>query len=269
VLDGKGTGAPPSAIDDAGRPTVLGAGPLTFRCIEPFRRWTMVYDGEAVDETVGQQIAKSFGGGASAHVRIDVDMTMVRPPWIQDVPLDASNMTEVEAANAKAMGWAFASSTISAPRGRSRSTASRGPSAAPAHAFTAQSVRHTAGLPGHCWQSAVFPDGRAFGSLVYPPVPGSDAAFSYNDAVIYQNGRLYPARVIEAPMLKGFVPEGEDMGLVLESELGRTRIEGTGGLNTFIRDIEQLNDLSLNQGGALYRWDDQSAYGMVERSAKV
>ena len=47
ALNGAARGAPPSAIDAEGRPTIIGAGPLTFRCIEPFRRWTMAYEGNA------------------------------------------------------------------------------------------------------------------------------------------------------------------------------------------------------------------------------
>ena len=31
-----------------GRPTVLGAGGLVFRCVEPFGTWTMTFDGKAV-----------------------------------------------------------------------------------------------------------------------------------------------------------------------------------------------------------------------------
>jgi len=31
-----------------GKPTVLGAGPLSFRCVEPFRTWVMTFDGSAV-----------------------------------------------------------------------------------------------------------------------------------------------------------------------------------------------------------------------------
>lgn len=31
-----------------GRPTVLGAGPLAFTCVEPFNVWTMTFDGQAM-----------------------------------------------------------------------------------------------------------------------------------------------------------------------------------------------------------------------------
>src|SRR6201991_3445623 len=32
-----------------GKPTVLGAGPLAFTCVEPFNVWTMRFDGQAVE----------------------------------------------------------------------------------------------------------------------------------------------------------------------------------------------------------------------------
>src|ERR1700761_4513958 len=59
ALNGAARGAPPSAIDTDGRPTIIGAGPLSFRCIEPFRKWTMTYDGTALDGTVQEQIART------------------------------------------------------------------------------------------------------------------------------------------------------------------------------------------------------------------
>jgi hypothetical protein len=62
------------------------------------------------------------------------------------------------------------------------------------------------------------------------------------------------------------VPAGDEMVLELESELGRTVIEGTTALNTFRIGNPDIGGLNLQQGGALFRWGDQQAYGMVERS---
>ncbi|HET6950481.1 MAG TPA: hypothetical protein VFI47_08900, partial [Acidimicrobiales bacterium] len=36
------------AVGASGRPTVLGAGPLGFECVEPFRIWRMTFDGAAI-----------------------------------------------------------------------------------------------------------------------------------------------------------------------------------------------------------------------------
>ncbi len=44
-LRDEGASLPPTGPD--GRPTVLGAGPLGFACVEPFDTWTMTFDGKA------------------------------------------------------------------------------------------------------------------------------------------------------------------------------------------------------------------------------
>jgi len=126
-----------------------------------------------------------------------------------------------------------------------------------------QSVRPLEGFRGHCWQSAVFPDGRAFGYIAYPP--GEDGS-TYNEGYIWQDGKWYEAKATVIPWLRSLTPSGEDVSLELTSELGVTRIDGVGCLNTFKAGIAEMPGFALNQGGARYTWDGQTAYGMVERS---
>ena len=57
-----------------GRPTVLGAGGLGFRCIEPFDTWTMTYDGKAVQTSSRDLIDGKKDGplvDVSFHVEAD------------------------------------------------------------------------------------------------------------------------------------------------------------------------------------------------------
>jgi hypothetical protein len=56
------------------------------------------------------------------------------------------------------------------------------------------------------------------------------------------------------------------MSIELESDLGVTRIAGIGCLNTYKSGLAEMTGFALNQGGAKYTWDGQTAYGMVERS---
>jgi hypothetical protein len=265
ALNGAAMGAPPSALDEHGKPTIIGAGPLTFRCIEPFKRWTMSYEGAALDGTVQEQIDGSFGKRGTKHVRLHVDMTMVTPAWVQETKLDDS-MTQVEKDNAAAMGLGyrfehhFRALCHYEIDGRSyefKATGTR---------IKRQSIRRLEGFYGHCWLSAVFPDGSAFGSLAYPPRQDSHGELSYNDAVIYKDGRLYPAKIIRTSFLRRLVSAGDELLLELESALGRTVIEGTTALNTFRVGNPDIGGLNLHQGGALFRWGNQKAYGMVERS---
>jgi hypothetical protein len=265
ALNGAARGAPPSAIDTDGRPTIIGAGPLSFRCIKPFRRWTMTYDGTALDGTVQEQIARSYGKRGTKPIRLHVDMTMVTPAWVQETHIDP-NMSEIEKANAAAMGLGYrfehhfravGSYEIDGRTHEFKGVGTR---------IHRQSVRRLEGFFGHCWLSAVFPDGSAFGSLAYPPREGTDGKYSYNDAVICKDGRLYPARIVNAPFLRRIVPAGDEMLLELESDLGRTVIEATTALSTFRIGNPDIGGLNLQQGGALFRWGNQQAYGMCERS---
>ncbi len=265
ALNGAGRGAAPPAIDEDGKPTILGAGPLTFRCIEPFRRWTMTYDGSALDGDVNEQIYGGYGARGATPIRLHVDMTMVTPAWVQQTSLDDPNMSQVEKDNAAAMGIGYRfehhcrATGVYEIDGRTYEFKGVG------NRIHRQSVRKLEGFFGHCWLSAVFPNSDAFGSLAYPP-RGASEAYSYNDAVIFKDGRLYPARILNAPFLKRGMPAGDEMVLELQSELGRTVIEGTTALNTFRVGNPDIGGLNLQQGGALFRWGDQTAYGMVERS---
>ncbi len=127
-----------------------------------------------------------------------------------------------------------------------------------------QSVRPLVFFRGHCWQSAVFPDGSAFGYIAYPPA--GDGSEPYNEGYIYREGRMHPARVSRAPWLDQLVEEGDDVSLELESALGTTRIAGSTALSSFHIMQTEKSRFKLQQSGALYEWDGQRAYGMVERS---
>jgi prepilin-type processing-associated H-X9-DG protein len=268
VLNGAGRGPAPSAIGPDGRPTVIGAGALTFRCIEPFRRWTVTFDGPALDGHVSEQIDGRFKTKTPVptQVRLEAEMTMATPAWVQEVSGDISTMTEKEAANAQAMGLGyrfehhFRAHGVLTIDGKTRDFKGSGTR------IHRQSIRRLEGFTGHCWLSALFPDGRAFGCLAYPPLAGK-SEYSYNDAVIYQDGRMIPARILKAPFLRRIVDRGDDVSVELQSELGTTRIKGVTALSTFRIGNPDIGGLNLQQGGALFTWDGQSAYGMVERSS--
>ena len=143
-----------------------------------------------------------------------------------------------------------------------------------------QGVRRLAGFWGHCWQSALFPGGRAFGYIAYPPRP--DGQPTYNEGYVFEgDGSLVPARVVEAPWLTRLQPLGQAVPLVLETDGGTVAIEGETVVSTF--DIhhddqtfstealkaEMARFPALEQCGARYRWDGEETYGMLERSSPL
>lgn len=265
ILNGAGMGAAHSPFGADGRPTTLGAGPIAFTCIDPFRKWRMTYDGSAIDGTVDQQIANTLDPNKRTPVRFDVELEMVTPAWVQDISAQKvakmSAADAIEAAN-MGIGWRFEhlfrAKGIFHLDGKDREFKGVG------LRVKRKSVRPLGGFRGHCWQSAVFPDGSAFGYIAYPP---RDDGKAYNDGYIFKHGKMYPARAVKIPWLRRIIGEGDDVSLELESDLGITRIKGVTALSTFRVGNPDIGGLNLHQGGVRYSWDGQTAYGMIERSA--
>ena len=264
-----------SPLGPEGRPTVLGAGPLTFRCVEPFRTWTMTFEGPMV-QTSSFDLAKGKRDGPLVDVSFEVEATMAAPPWIQGELVEEAGSQLQTSIEGDLMGGERYEQLFRAS-GSLRVGAE-------SHAFTGsglrirrQGVRRLAGFWGHCWQSALFPGGRAFGYIAYPPRP--DGQPTYNEGYVFEgDGRLVPARVVEAPWLTRLQPLGQAVPLVLETDRGTVAIEGETVVSTF--DIhhddktfstealkqEMANFPALQQCGVRYRWDGEETYGMLERS---
>jgi len=267
MLDAAGRGPVPSPIGPEGKPTVLGAGPLTFRCIEPFRKWLVAFDGMAADGTAAQKIAGTFDPGRLVPVKFETELTMTTPGWVQDnSPEKVAQMSQTDAADAASMGIGWRIEHLFRAVGMLSVGGDRREFTASGSRIKRQSVRPLGGFRGHVWQSALFPDGRAFGYIAYPPGPDGR---TYNDGYIYQDGRMYRARAVRMPWLRQFVAEGDDCSFELESELGPVRIEGSTLFSTFdIHNPEMASGrFNLQQSGARYSWGGQTSYGMLERSS--
>jgi hypothetical protein len=258
-----------------GKPTVLGAGPLAFTCVEPFNVWTMTFDGQAV-QTSSADLVDGRKDGPLVDLQFEVEAKLAVPPWVQGaLQADASS----------ALKTSVEGDLMGGPRYeqlfRATGVVRVGGSE---HAFTGsglrirrQGVRRLEGFWGHCWQSALFPSGRAFGYIAYPPRP--DGQPTFNEGYLFDgDGDLIPARVVEAPWLTKLQSLGEDVSVVLETVAGTVRIEGETVLSTHdITDpseipADQLAKLAnwtfpaLQQAGVRYRWDGEQTYGMLERS---
>ena len=262
-------------LDASGQPTVLGAGPLGFRCEEPFRTWTLTFDGEAA-QTSTFDLMEGNSAGPPVEVRFDVETTMAAPPWIQGSLVPEARAL-LEGGEGNLMGGPRyeqvlrASGTIRTP-GRE-------------HTFTGsglrirrQGVRHLTEFRGHCWQSALFPGGRAFGYIAYPP--RHDGQPTFNEGYVFEGaGGLIPARVVQAPWLTSLQAFGQDVSLVLETENGIERIRGETVVSTFdIRHDDRTHDIEhlskelpdfppLQQAAVRYVWKGEETFGMLERSS--
>jgi prepilin-type processing-associated H-X9-DG protein len=267
VLHDSGIGGMPNVFDAVGKPTILGGGPMTFRCLEPFRRWNVSFDGEVVDTDVSHQLARTVDRSRRVPLRYEVELTMVVPANVQDnspMRFATWGLGKQRDAVSVGLGWRF--DQLLRGEGDLYVDGKRRSFRAVGNRVKRRSVR-TDGLMlrGHCWQGAVFPDGRAFGYECRPV--HNDGLEPWNEGFVFQDGRMYPAKAQNPPWLKHLVARGDDVSVELHSELGVTRIHGVSELSTFRVGNTDIHGLDLHQGGARYRWDDQEAYGMIERSA--
>lgn len=267
VYRARETGDSRSPLDDRGDPAILGTGPLAFRCVEPFKTWTTEFAGQVESTTIGSLI-NGERSSSLTDLRFSIRAAMAVPPWIQGSLLpEARQLLDGSAAGDLMGGPRYeqlfrAEGTVTVD-GQTYEFAGSG------LRIRRQGVRRLQSFWGHCWQSALFPSGRAFGYIAYPPRAEGERTF--NEGFIFAgDGELIPARVVHAPWLKTLEPAGEDVSLVLETERGEVRIEGTTALPTLdVFDRPRMPDFPvLFQGGVRYVWDGEETYGMLERSTR-
>jgi hypothetical protein len=253
-----------------GKPRVLGAGPLSFELIEPFRHWKMRLEGLAVENTVEKQI----GGDRpdkepSVPVDIEIDIKSAVPPWENGALLpEAKRVLDEQDEGALMGGPRF--EQLSRATGYARIAGTEYVIDGGALRVRRQGIRRLGTFRGHAWQSALFPDGRGFGYIVYPP--REDGIPTYNEGYLFGgDGELIPAWVVDAPWLRRLQPKGEDVSVLLETARGTTRIQATSILSNFsvMGGIGANPDFPvLQQALVRYTWDGETANGMMERSTR-
>lgn len=239
-----------------------GAGSLRFECLEPFRRWSMAFDGLAQQSTTTLRMAGRTGGGEiPLAFRFDAEMTA--PPWLMGGMTAAAANAMRSAGGAwmgglryeqlcRVTGWVRIDGVEHRVTGSGMRVRRRG-------------VRNMAQAPGHCQHSALFPSGRAFGANAF--WPAEDGSQTFNEAfLIAENGERIAARLSEAPWMTRLEGPGDALSLMFESPHGPVRIEGLSLLKTFDHhDFEMADTSVLEQGVARYVWDGEETIGLFER----
>jgi hypothetical protein len=269
VLNVRDSGEAHPATGPEGLPTVFGAGPLQFRCVEPFKRWDVAFKGSAEEMTTQAQMNGALPGqGRRIAVEFYIETTMAVPPWIQGTMSEEAARLLNSGVEGDLMGGERFEQLFRA-KGQLRVGRDVHEFAGSGLRIRRQGVRNIQEFWGHCWQSALFPSGRAFGYNAYPP--RDDGQLTYNEGYIFDgDGDLIPARVVQAPWLSQLTPYGDDVSLVLETARGEVAIEGETFVSTFAMGRPELppNFPVLQQTGVRYRWDGEETYGMMERSIR-
>ena len=150
-----------------GKPRILGAGPLSFEMVEPYRHLRLELDGQAIATTVDAQMAGWTPWSAEGdHVAIKahIDIRPVLPPWENgSTSAEARHVLSTqEEGYLIGYPWRFEQlcrATGSITVGSETYQLDGG-----ANRIRRQGVRRLAPLRGHVWQAAAFPSGFGFGS---------------------------------------------------------------------------------------------------------
>lgn len=268
----RGKFTPHSAYNAEGKPTIRGTGPLRFECIEPFTRWDVSFSGD-VALTSAQEILENpdFEERVWKSIGFTSTMTMAAIPWEPGTILPEA----AEALGGKQGDYMSPRyEQLFRAEGELTIEGDTMPFKANGLRIRRTGYRAFAGFWGHCWQSAIFPSGRAFGFNVYPPREGE--APSYCEGwVIEEDGTRVGARPVGIPWLRTLVTGGEDVSCTLETVDGRIiEISGTTFANTrsrggLILPPDWPKDWPIvQQSHATYTWNGEQTTGMVERSSK-
>jgi prepilin-type processing-associated H-X9-DG protein len=252
-----------------GKARVLGAGPLSFELIEPYKHWRMRLDGLATETSAKEQMDSGVphGDGAQVPVQMEIDLHSAVPPWeVGTLREEAAHVLATQeegylmgGPRIEQLARVTGTFTVDGVTHSVNGGALR---------VRRQGIRRLTTFWGHAWQSSLFPSGRAFGSLVYPP--RADGKTTLNEAFIFEgDGELVPARIIKAPWLESLQATGQKVTLVLETPKGETTIEGETVASTFHNMGGGIgpNAMQLQQCIVRYTWDGETANGMLERSS--
>jgi hypothetical protein len=250
------------ALDAAGNGAIRGAGPLRFECVEPFRRWTMAFEGMARQSTTQVQMAgREEGEPVALSYRIEAEMAA--PPWLMGgmTPEAARKMKDGDAG---ALMGGLRYEQLCRVTGTVYVAGEEHAIAGTGMRVRRQGVRRMGAATGHCQHSALFPSGRAFGAIAF--APGADGRQPFNEGFVIAGGRKRAARVVEAPWMRRLVAQGDDASLLLETDDGMVRIAGEVVLSMFDHNLFEMADSSvLHQGVAHYVWDGEETLGLIER----
>jgi hypothetical protein len=108
----------------------------------------------------------------------------------------------------------------------------------------------------------------------YHPRPDGSSKFM-EGWVMDTDGEVQAAQITTTPWMRDMRPSGEDVSFAVKTSGGDVRIEGETVSSTFHPARQRRGDAEqegaslfthLQQGTARYRWNDEQAFGMIERS---
>lgn len=259
------------AVGRGAEPDGYRLGGWEFHCIEPFEHWTGRYRGRprltSTEETRAGIIDLD---GPRIPVEVDLDMVMATPAWLrgrfaQPIPgmergLLATGVPRDEQLFRMTGEVRVAGREFHAIKGTGLRTHRYGRRAATGSWFL-----------GSSWLSAIFPSGRAFGSVQYL---GDQSVPCYSDSTVTDEvGALINARCIETPWLESHDIIGRVFKIVFELPDGSTTsIDGeviAAAYNYGLGIDRTPGIVNWCHTMSHFRWEGEEAFGMMELGMMV
>ncbi len=236
---------------------------LSFHCEEPFRRWTVRYDGVARRTSSDSLRSGILRDGAMALVEMEISFEALVGPWSFGAGIEAE---------------AWASFHYEQPgriTGKLRVDGRTIDLAGTGYRDHSTGPRDVSPMLSHTWVHGEFPSGRGFQAFATHSVP--DQRFS--SAYLLSEGALHPARIVDAPSWSRADGDPVRFTVRLESDAGSAEIEARTLAQRFYWTIlspwEFVIGADLEARGASelwpcletmveYRWGGETGYGLLE-----
>jgi hypothetical protein len=245
---------------------------LRFECIEPWRRWRYSYDGIVHRSPRSAMLDGRLRNGGMERLTFDLDAECVTPIW----DAHASATSAHGSGSMKEQVWASEHyQQLFRLTGTMRI---HGVGDVP---IDTTGVRdHSRGQRGggmdkwggHTLIHVLFPSGKAFAlQMMWLP----DGTVSLDTAYVLIDGEFQHASGKVVPRLDRLNLGGDEMRLVLESDIGLHELTGTVIRNSFLTpqrlgmavgaDADGPYGI-MAMGHARWEWDGEVSYGLTERS---
>jgi hypothetical protein len=256
-LIGKGYG------NSAG-PEGPGSGMLSMRCEEPWQRWSMRFRG-AVRDVAGSALRAGALPDQHHHVAaLDLTWTAMSPVW--DLGARMSGQTWARAHYEQACR-VTGELVLGAERWEIDGTGIRDHS---------RGTRVFGTVREHWWLSGQFPSGRSFAVLQVINHGDEVTPLSYgyvSDGKTLDGAEVADLQIVEAdadgaPLRTRFTLRTEDAEHVITGRILQAMPIGMGSPNELVmgRAVSAATPLSLRECQTEYTWDEETAYGLTERS---
>lgn len=256
-LIGKGYG-------NSATPEGPGAGMLSMRCEEPWRRWSMRFRG-AVRDVTGSQLAAGALPDRHHHVAtLDLTWAAMSPVW--DLGARMSGQTWARAHYEQACR-VTGSLVLGDERWEIDGTGIRDHS---------RGARVFGTVREHWWLSGQFPSGRSFAVLQVINHGDDVTPLSYgyvSDGTSLEGAEVTSLEILEAdahgaPLRTRCVLQAPGGEHVITGRILQAMPIGMGSPNELVmgRQVSTATPLTLRESQTEYTWDGEVAYGLTERS---